>query len=377
MIKEIPPLSLYIHIPWCVKKCPYCDFNSHPQRHALPEADYVAALIADLEQVAAQIEGRPITSIFFGGGTPSLFSAESIAHILSAVKTLLVFLNYDIEISLEANPGTVDIMRFAGYKAAGINRLSLGIQSFNNKYLQALGRIHDQKVAITAAELALTTFDNVNFDLMYGLPEQTLDDARHDAQMAVELSPQHLSFYQLTLEPNTAFYNRPPRLPHDDLSATMQSKIEELLKSSGYQHYETAAFAYPKRQTQHNLNYWKFGDYVGIGAGAHSKISLPTGVVREVRHKHPKTYMTQPYQPVAQRWQVSPNDLALEFMMNALRLHDGVPLALFEQRTGLPLMTIATPLQRAQAQGLLQVTSDKLQPTLLGQRFLNEILMLF
>ena len=272
-LKNPPPLSLYIHIPWCVKKCPYCDFNSHESRNEIPENRYVAALIADLEQSVPRVYGRKIKSVFFGGGTPSLFSAQSVDEILSAVR-MLTPLDYGAEVTLEANPGTVDTAHFAGYKQAGVNRVSLGIQSFNANYLKALGRIHDDKQAIAAAEFALKTFERVNLDVMYALPNQSLKDALNDAEMAVKFNPDHLSFYHLTLEPNTPFHRTPPSLPSDDVSADMQEQIEALLVQNGYEHYETSAFCKPKSQARHNLNYWQYGDYLGIGAGAHSKLSF-------------------------------------------------------------------------------------------------------
>lgn len=373
-----PPLSLYIHIPWCVRKCPYCDFNSHESKQEIPEAAYVQALIADLEQATPLVWGRKVKSIFFGGGTPSLFSAEAIDTILSHVR-MLTPLEYGAEITLEANPGTVDVAHFKGYKAAGVNRVSLGIQSFNARYLQALGRIHNREQAIAAAELALDTFDQVNLDVMYALPEQTLADALQDAKTACGLKPAHLSFYHLTLEPNTPFHRTPPSLPDDDTSAQMQLEIEATLATHGYQHYETSAFALSGQQCQHNLNYWTFGDYLGIGAGAHSKLSFHDKLIRQSRHKHPKRYMENAPkgQAVDNEWQISRDALGFEFMMNALRLTEGVPAELFEQRTGLPLRALAHKLHQAQAQGLLENTPQRLQPTVAGQRFLNDLLSLF
>lgn len=288
-------------------------------------------------------------------------------------------LEYDAEITLEANPGTVDMANFIGYKQAGINRLSLGIQSFNANHLKSLGRIHDDKQAISAAELALTTFDRVNFDVMYALPNQTLAQALEDAKQAVSLNPSHLSFYHLTLEPNTPFYHTPPSLPDDDTSAEMQSEIEALLSQHGYEHYETSAFAKKGKQAQHNLNYWQFGDYLGIGAGAHSKLSYHDKITRETRPKHPKAYMEQAMQdqPIEREWSISQSELGFEFMMNALRLTDGVPLSLFQQRTGLNLQTLHRAIKKAQNKGLLAVGHATIQPTELGQRFLNELLEIF
>jgi len=364
-----------------VRKCPYCDFNSHESRFKngeIPEAAYVEALIADLEAATPKVWGRKIKSIFFGGGTPSLFSPESIDRILSQVRALTP-LEYDAEITLEANPGTVDSAHFAGYKQAGVNRLSLGIQSFNADYLKALGRIHDDKQALTAAELALKTFERVNFDVMYALPEQTLEHALQDAKQAVALGPDHLSFYHLTLEPNTPFYRTPPSLPDDDTSAEMQIEIESLLAAHGYEHYETSAFAKKGMQARHNLNYWQFGDYLGIGAGAHSKLSYHDKITRESRSKHPKAYMEQAMQgkAVEREWIITPEELGFEFMMNALRLTEGVSLSLFQQRTGLSLLTLDKTISQAQNKGLLMLEQDRIKPTLLGQRFLNELLEMF
>ena len=376
-----PPLSLYIHIPWCVKKCPYCDFNSHESRNhngEIPEYAYVDALIADLELATPKVWGRKIKSVFFGGGTPSLFSAQSIDRILSHVR-MLTPLEFDAEITLEANPGTVDTANFLGYKQAGVNRLSLGIQSFNNDYLKALGRIHDSEQAFQAITLALNTFEQVNCDMMYGLPNQSLKDAVQDAHTAVQLNPAHLSFYHLTLEPNTPFYRTPPSLPDDDTSSDMQIEIEALLAHHSYQHYETSAFAKKNKQAKHNLNYWHFGDYLGIGAGAHSKLSYHDKITREVRHKHPKAYMEKAMQgnAVEREWIIPKDELGFEFMMNSLRLIDGVPLDLFQQRTGLNIHTLENALKKAQDKGLLVIKQGYIRPTLLGQRFLNELLELF
>jgi putative oxygen-independent coproporphyrinogen III oxidase len=377
-LKNSPPLSLYIHIPWCVKKCPYCDFNSHESRAEMPEKRYVAALIADLEQSVPRVYGRKIRSVFFGGGTPSLFSPESIEEILTAVH-MLTPLEYEAEITLEANPGTVDIAHFSGYRTAGINRVSLGIQSFNADYLKALGRIHDHHQAISAAELALDTFDRVNLDVMYGLPNQTLDDALADAQKAVSFNPDHLSFYHLTLEPNTPFYRTPPSLPSDDTSSDMQEQIEAYLALHGYEHYETSAFCKPKSQARHNLNYWSFGDYLGIGAGAHSKLSYHDKITRETRYKHPKAFMEniESGNGVEQTWLIEQKDLGFEFMMNALRLTGGFATDLFPARTGLPLAVMTKRLAEAASQGLITQDHQHIKPTLLGQRYLNDLLTIF
>ncbi len=373
-----PPLSLYIHIPWCVRKCPYCDFNSHEPRNEIPEKAYIDALIADLEQSMPRIWGRTVRSIFFGGGTPSLFSAEAIDRILSGVRALTP-LEYDAEITLEANPGTVDAGHFRGYREAGINRLSLGIQSFNDHYLQALGRIHDARQAIAAAELALATFDAVNLDVMYALPSQSLEDALTDARQAIALSPAHLSFYHLTLEPNTPFHRTPPSLPDDDTSAAMQEAIEDLLDQHGYEHYETSAFARKGSRCRHNLNYWQFGDYLGIGAGAHSKLSFTDRITRESRHKHPKRFLEQAAigQAVENSWTIAPNELAFEFMMNTLRLTEGFDIEIFELRTGLKLEQLQDRLDKAYTLELLEREGNMIRPTLRGQRFLNELLQIF
>jgi oxygen-independent coproporphyrinogen-3 oxidase len=377
-LKNPPPLSLYVHIPWCVKKCPYCDFNSHESRNEIPETAYVAALVKDLEQSVPRVYGRKIKSVFFGGGTPSLFSSESIDEILSAVR-MLTPLDYGAEVTLEANPGTVDTAHFAGYKQAGVNRVSLGIQSFNADYLKALGRIHDDKQAIQAAELALKTFERVNLDVMYALPNQSLAHALQDAQIAVKLNPDHLSFYHLTLEPNTPFHRTPPSLPSDDISADMQEQIEKLLAENGYEHYETSAFCKPKSQARHNLNYWQFGDYLGIGAGAHSKLSYHDKITRETRHKSPKAFMenAENGNAVDNTWTIERADLGFEFMMNALRLTGGFETKLFQERTGMPWQAVSARLAEASKKGLLTQNANLIQPTLLGQRYLNDLLSMF
>jgi putative oxygen-independent coproporphyrinogen III oxidase len=382
-LKNPPPLALYIHIPWCVRKCPYCDFNSHENKANIQENAYIDALIADLEQATPQIWGRKIRSVFFGGGTPSLFSAEAIDKILSYVR-MLTPLEYDAEITLEANPGTVDAGHFAGYKQAGVNRVSLGIQSFDDRYLNAIGRIHDKGQALAAAELALKTFDRVNLDVMYALPNQSLEDALRDTKQACALEPSHLSFYHLTLEPNTPFNRTPPSLPDEDASATMQERIEEVLAQHGYLHYETSGFAKSGKQCRHNLNYWSFGDYLGIGAGAHSKLSFHDKIIRQTRHKHPNRYLEHAIkgEAIDQEWSIPKDELGFEFMMNALRLVDGFELDLFEQRTGLSPIVISHKLKKAQEKGLIEQKRSPenrilIKPTLLGQRFLNELLQLF
>ena len=377
-LTSLPPLSLYIHIPWCVRKCPYCDFNSHEARAAIPENDYVDALILDLEQALPLIWGRKIHSIFFGGGTPSIFSPDAIDRILSAVRAR-VQLTYEAEITLEANPGTVDEARFTGFRDAGVNRLSLGIQSFNSRHLAALGRIHDEAQARSAAEIALKTFERVNLDLMYALPEQTMDEALSDVRTAIALGPTHLSCYHLTLEPNTPFYLTPPPLPDDDASAAMQEAIEDLLAGADYQHYETSAFAKAGKRCRHNLNYWLFGDYLGIGAGAHSKLSFHDRIIRQSRYKHPASYLqkTGTGEHIEQEHTLGTEDLGFEFMMNALRLTEGFEVPLFEERTGLPLSAVHLPLAEAESKGLITRDMARIAPTLHGQRYLNELLQLF
>jgi oxygen-independent coproporphyrinogen-3 oxidase len=376
--KALPPLSLYIHIPWCIRKCPYCDFNSHETRGLFPEQEYVAALVHDLELALPLIWGRKIYTVFFGGGTPSLLSGESIEEILRQVRMLLP-LDINAEITLEANPGTVEAARFAIYREAGVNRLSMGIQSFNDAHLQALGRIHSAHEAMHAITIAQQHFDNINLDLMYALPNQTLDAALLDVQTALSFSPQHLSCYHLTLEPNTLFHRNPPSLPDEDASSDMQQQIEDLLAAHGYQHYETSAFALPKKRSRHNLNYWQFGDYLGIGAGAHSKLSFPDKVIRQVRYKQPQEYMQQVAEdaPIQSEHEVGCDELGFEFMMNALRLNEGFDSVLFQERTSLSLLSIRRELEEAERRGLLLRDHQRIAPTLLGQRFLNDLLEIF
>ncbi|MDO8464138.1 MAG: radical SAM family heme chaperone HemW [Gallionella sp.] len=384
--RALPPLSLYIHVPWCVRKCPYCDFNSHEARGSFPEQEYVAALVRDLELALPLIWGRKVYTVFFGGGTPSLLSGESVTEILRNVRMLLP-LDLGAEITLEANPGTVEAVRFAAYRDAGVNRLSLGIQSFNDAHLQVLGRIHTAGEAKAAIGIAQQHFDNINLDLMYALPSQnqdktlgqTLEQALQDVQTALTFAPQHLSCYHLTLEPNTLFHLNPPSLPDDDASSDMQQRIEELLAAHGYQHYETSAFAQSNRRAKHNLNYWQFGDYLGIGAGAHSKLSFHDKVVRQVRHKQPQAYMEQVAKdaPLHSEHKVPRDELAFEFMMNALRLNEGFEAALFQERTSLPLSSIRRELEEAERRGLLFRDYQRMAPTQMGQRFLNDLLEIF
>ena len=377
-LATLPPLSLYVHIPWCVRKCPYCDFNSHEARGEIPERGYIDALISDLESALPSVWGRPVQTIFLGGGTPSLLTPDSIDRLLSAVRAR-VMLMPDAEITLEANPGTVEAAKFAGFRAAGVTRLSVGVQSLNSKYLQALGRIHDAQQARDAIETAQACFDNINVDLMYALPAQTLGDALLDLRSVLDYAPQHVSAYHLTIEPNTYFHRYPPLVPDDDTAAVMQEAIEAALAAGGYVHYETSAFAQPGVQSRHNLNYWRFGDYLGIGAGAHSKISFPDRIVREMRYKQPREYLRRVAagEPVQTSTAVPAAELPFEFMMNALRLTEGVERNVFFERTGLPITAIAARLAHAVAAGLMVPSLERLQPTLKGQRFLNDLLSLF
>ena len=376
--QALPPLSLYIHIPWCVRKCPYCDFNSHEARTEVPETAYVDALMRDLEMSLPLIWGRKVYSVFIGGGTPSLFSAQAIEKILSSVRMLLP-LDINAEITLEANPGTVEAEKFKGFRAAGVNRLSLGIQSFNEAHLKALGRIHNADEAHHAVEIAQSHFDNINLDLMYALPQQTLEEARQDVITAMKYKPQHLSCYHLTLEPNTLFHRYPPALPDDDASSDMQQSIEALLSEQGYHHYETSAFAQPHKKSRHNVNYWQFGDYLGIGAGAHSKISSHNAVLRQARYKQPQTYLDQLAQGVSVQTEqtLSRDDLCFEFMMNALRLNDGFATTLFTERTSLPLLIVRKELEVAEQRGLLSRDLQHIAPTETGRKFLNDLLQIF
>jgi oxygen-independent coproporphyrinogen-3 oxidase len=376
-LAALPPLGLYIHVPWCVRKCPYCDFNSHELRSELPEHEYVDALIADLEQFLPRIWGRPVYSIFFGGGTPSLLSPHAVETLLQAVRAR-VRLDAAAEVTLEANPGTAEAGHFEGYRQAGVNRLSIGVQSFADTRLKALGRIHDAAQARRAVELAQRHFDNINIDLMYALPGQCEQDALDDIEAALALGPAHLSAYHLTIEPNTLFYRFPPAVPDDDTAAGMQESIEARLALAGYENYETSAFARPNHRCAHNLNYWRFGDYVGIGAGAHSKLSFPDRIVRESKLKHPRNYMAQAaVGAIQESHEVALRDLPFEFMMNALRLTRGFPLRLYEERTGLALTGILPVLEAAERDGLIERDHLEIRPSLRGRRFLNDVLQRF
>jgi len=395
VLAALPPLSLYVHIPWCVRKCPYCDFNSHelktPAARPLAvsaesglaigpelESQYVSALIADLELALPQVWGRPVHTVFLGGGTPSLLSPRALDQLLSAIRARLPVAP-DAEITLEANPGTFEAQKFNDFRAAGINRLSIGIQSFDPAHLRALGRIHDATQARTAIEIAQASFDNFNLDLMYALPGQSVEQAIADIDAAIGFGPRHVSAYHLTIEPNTYFHRHPPQVPDPDVAADMQEAIEARLDSAGYRHYETSAFAQPAHEARHNLNYWTFGDYLGIGAGAHSKISFADRIVRQMRVKHPRDYLQKmaANAPVQQEQRLVPGELPFEFMMNALRLIDGFELRLFAERTGLSVDALRQPLDTAERSGLLERDHARVRPTLRGQRFLNDLLQIF
>ena len=393
---SLPPLSLYVHIPWCVRKCPYCDFNSHEassgrSRHpafrdisaslhvTIPEQEYIDALLRDLEQDLPRVWGRIVHTIFIGGGTPSLFSPEAIDRLLSGIRARLS-LDQNVEITLEANPGTVELERFKGFRAAGINRLSIGIQSFDEEKLKALGRIHGREEALRAAEAARAAgFDNFNLDLMFGLPGQTVEQALMDMRTAIALGPTHLSAYQLTIEPNTLFHARPPVLPDDDTTWEMQSQLQTELAAADYRQYEVSAYARPGYECRHNLNYWKFGDYLGIGAGAHAKITTASGITRLWKVKHPNEYLRTAGTPasIGGEQLLSRHDAAAEFMLNALRLVDGFPSPLFQERAGLPISACETELALAENKGLIEWDTRAIRPTPQGRRFLNNLLELF
>ena len=382
MIASPPPLALYVHVPWCVRKCPYCDFNSHQARGEPPFADYVDALLRDLDQDLPMVWGRPVHSVFFGGGTPSLMPPEQIDRFLQGASARLR-LAPGCEITLEANPGTAEHGRFDGYLAAGVNRLSFGIQSFDDGCLQRLGRIHDSREAEAAVKLATDAgFDNFNLDLMYALPGQDLDMALHDLERALALGPAHLSHYQLTLEPNTLFAARPPAgIPDEDLSWDMQEHCQARLAAAGFDQYEVSAYARPGRQCQHNLNYWGYGDYLGIGAGAHGKVTFghDGSILRRWKQRHPARYLETAgtAEGIGGDEQVTGDQRAFEFMLNALRLVDGFGLDTFTKRTGLPRSHIQPRLDEAIARGWLEVAGDQVRPTALGRRFTNDVVSLF
>ncbi|WP_332879192.1 radical SAM family heme chaperone HemW [Massilia sp. S19_KUP03_FR1] len=377
-LTALPPLSLYIHFPWCVRKCPYCDFNSHEARGAFPEKAYLDAVRLDLEQSLPLIWGRKIYTVFIGGGTPSLMSAAGLDRLMSDVRTLLP-LDGNAEITMEANPGTFEAEKFRSYRASGINRLSIGIQSFNADHLKALGRIHDDREAMRSVEIAHANFDNFNLDLMYALPGQTLDQARHDLATALAYKPPHLSLYHLTMEPNTVFAKYPPQLPDDDASADMQDMIADVTAVAGFDHYEVSAYAQAGKRARHNLNYWEFGDYLGVGAGAHSKISFPHRVLRQARYKQPQSFIEAANQgnAIQEEHEIPRADMGFEFMLNTLRLTGGFAPNLFGERTGVPINAIDKACAEAEAKGLLYRDHQIIRPTELGQRFLNDLQQMF
>ena len=375
LLAELPPLSLYVHIPWCLRKCPYCDFNSHEMRGELPEAQYVDALVADVEASLPKVWGRRFHTVFIGGGTPSLFTPQAIDRLITALRTRLP-IDPEAEITMEANPGTFEAARFRGYRQAGVNRLSIGVQSFSDAALAAIGRVHGADEARRALAAALEIFPRVNADLMYALPGQEPEAALADVREAVAAGVSHVSAYHLTLEPDTHFHRFPPQLPDEDAAARMQDAIEAELAASGFAHYEVSAFARAGERSRHNLNYWTFGDYLGIGAGAHGKLSFRDRILREVRIRKPQGYMSNP-EPILESREVVPSERPFEFMLNALRLVEGFPAQLFAQRTGLPLAAIEPSLQAAEKRGLLARDHATIAPTALGRRFLNDLMGMF
>ncbi|WP_374347486.1 radical SAM family heme chaperone HemW [Chitinimonas sp.] len=377
-LAALPPLALYIHFPWCVRKCPYCDFNSHEARGGFDEAGYIAALLTDLEHSLPLIWGRPIHTIFMGGGTPSLFSPEAMDSLLAGIRARVKLLP-DAEITLEANPGTVEADKFRGYRAAGINRLSIGIQSFNAEHLQAIGRIHGADEARRAAALAGEVFDTFNLDLMFALPGQTLAQALQDVETALSFAPSHLSCYHLTLEPNTYFHRYPPSLPDDDTAADMHDAIEARLAQAGFEHYETSAYARSGHRARHNVNYWQFGDYLGIGAGAHGKLSFPDRIIRQQRYKQPAAYLKALAEgnAVQSEAAIAEQELPFEFMLNALRLAEGFATPLFAERTGLPLAVLEPQLAEAARLGLIQRDAQHIAPSEAGRRYQNQLFHCF
>lgn len=377
-LASLPPLSLYIHLPWCLRKCPYCDFNSHEVRGDVPWGRYVDALVADLESVLPLVWGRRVYTLFIGGGTPSLFPAESIDRLLGAVRARLP-LDAAAEVTLEANPGTFELGKFRAFRDAGITRLSVGVQSFDAAALKALGRVHDAEEARAAVEGALALFERVNVDLMYALPGQSPEQAQADVSTAIGLGARHVSAYQLTLEPNTVFHRYPPVLPDEDRAELIEQAVHGRLAEAGLERYEVSAFAAAGHRARHNLNYWTFGDYIGIGAGAHGKLSLPDRIFRQVRHRQPQRFIDTAIagDAVSEQHDVESSQLGFEFMLNALRLVEGVPVALFSERTGLPITAIGPALDAAEARGLLQRDHLALRPTAQGLRYLNDLVSLF
>lgn len=378
-LSSLPPLSLYVHLPWCIRKCPYCDFNSHEMRqNDLPEQRYLDALLADLDTALPLVWGRSVVSIFFGGGTPSLFSPEAIERLISALRARLK-LSPDCEITLEANPGTFETDRFRAFRAAGVTRLSVGVQSFNDAHLKTIGRVHDRAQALAALEEAARSFDTFNLDLMYALPGQTLAELRQDVDQALAFAPPHLSIYHLTIEPNTYFAKHPPQVPEDDEAYAMLDLLTERTGLAGLQRYEVSAYARPGHHCRHNLNYWQFGDYLGIGAGAHSKLSFAHRIVRQVRTREPRLYMERALagQAMAQEEEVKRADLPFEFMLNALRLRQGFALAEFSERTGLALTAIQHGLEEAERKGWITRDLARVLPTERGFDFLSDLQALF
>lgn len=377
-LTALPPLSLYVHLPWCLKKCPYCDFNSHEIGGEVPQQRYLDALVADLDAALPLIWGRTIHSVFIGGGTPSLFSPQAIDQLLGAIRARLK-LEPACEVTLEANPGTFEKDRFRAFRSAGVTRLSLGVQSFNDAHLTALGRVHDSAQAMAAAQEAALAFDTFNLDIMYALPGQTLDQMEQDIVQALALMPPHISIYHLTIEPNTLFAKYPPPIPDDDSAYAMLDRITEMTAGAGMERYEVSAYAKPGHRCWHNVNYWQFGDYLGLGAGAHSKLSFPHRVVRQVRYRDPNLYMRNAIagQALAQDDEVARTDLPFEFMLNALRLKDGFTPAQFCERTGLAMSAIEQPLQEAERKGLLERELGRIRPTQRGFDFLNDLQGLF
>ena len=377
-LAALPPLSLYVHLPWCLKKCPYCDFNSHELPGELPEQRYIDALVADLEASLPLVWGRTVHSIFIGGGTPSLFSPKGIDRLLADIRARLR-LAADCEITLEANPGTFEKDRFRAFRSAGVTRLSIGVQSFDDAHLRALGRVHDRAQAIAAVEEAAQAFDTFNLDIMYALPGQSLSNLEADMRQALQLGPPHISIYHLTIEPNTYFAKFPPAIPEDDLAYAMLDTITEITERAGLARYEISAYAKAGHRCFHNLNYWQFGDYLGLGAGAHGKLSFAHRVVRQTRIRDPKLYMDKALagDAVAQEFEVARADLPVEFMLNALRLKGGFKLQDFADRTGLPITAISQPLQEAEQKGLIERDLVSVKPTVRGFDFLNDLQSLF
>ena len=380
LLSSLPPLSLYIHVPWCVRKCPYCDFNSHEAPQVIPEERYLEALQADIESVLPDIWGRQVHTVFIGGGTPSLLSAVAVDKLMAMLRTHFN-LWPDAEVTIEANPGAAEAARFKSYAVSGINRISLGIQTFNDVHLQRLGRVHDGDQARRAIDMAMAAVDRVNLDLMFALPEQTLEACMQDAREALSFGTEHLSIYQLTLEPNTVFAKFPPRLPEEDLAVLMEEGIETLLAGAGFERYEVSAFARPGARAKHNVNYWQFGDYLGLGPGAHGKVSFPDRIERHVRVRSPESWMQASVlrsgAQLSEKKRVPEADLPFEFMLNALRLREGVPMSLFYERTGLTHSAISESLMKARQKKLLTSDPSRLQATEMGWRFLNELQSVF